>query len=332
MKKRHDLILHFVLGAFVALTILPFVFVINNSLRTQSEQYRSTLGLPAALKDALRFSWLKITGRADAIQVPVSSPGKSEGAPSVADNRSRIEQRVERTSYSRAMAHVGDALSRGYRYAWTELRPYMFNTIVVCAATVLGVLLLGSVSGYIFSRYRFTGRRLLFTVLLSIIMIPPVLTLVPAFLLVKRLHLLNTYWVLILPYVAGGQVVAIFLFKSFFDGLPEELFESARLEGAGHYALYRYIVLPLSGQVAAVVAVMNILGVWNNFMWPFITNTDSKYHVIASGIYVMSESAVAQNYSAMYAAYVLSSIPLVLLFVYATKPFMQGVTSGAFKA
>ena len=91
-------------------------------------------------------------------------------------------------------------------------------------------------------------------------------------------------------------------------------------------------MLPLSKQVIAVVAVMNILGTWNNFLWPFITNSDSKYHVVASGLFVMSATQVAQNMATMCAAYVLSSIPLLILFVYATKPFMQGVTSGAFKA
>jgi ABC-type glycerol-3-phosphate transport system permease component len=163
-------------------------------------------------------------------------------------------------------------------------------------------------------------------------MIPGVLTLVPSFMLVKKLGLLNSYWVLILPYIAGGQIFALFLFKSFFDGLPNELLESARIDGAGHFALYWRLVLPLSKQVLAVVAVVNVLGTWNNFLWPFITNSDTKYHVVASGLYLMGQSQLSSNYAAMYAAYVLSSVPLLVLFVYATKPFIAGVTSGAFKA
>ncbi|HSI72027.1 MAG TPA: carbohydrate ABC transporter permease, partial [Fimbriimonas sp.] len=152
------------------------------------------------------------------------------------------------------------------------------------------------------------------------------------FLWVKQLGLLNTYWVLILPYIAGGQIFAIFVFKGFFDGLPGELFESARMDGAGHFRQYWHLVLPLSKQIVAVVLIVNVLGTWNNFLWPFITNTDSKYHVISSGLFTMSGSAVASNYASMYAAYILSSIPMLILFLYATKPFMSGVTSGAFKA
>ncbi|AIE84926.1 carbohydrate ABC transporter permease [Fimbriimonas ginsengisoli] len=224
------------------------------------------------------------------------------------------------------------ALFQSYRDAWQVLRPYTLNTIFVAAVTALGVTVLGSSTAYVFSRYRFPGHRALFFVILSFMMIPGILTLVPSFLLVKRLGMLNSYWVLILPYIAGGQVFAIFLFKSFFDGLPGELFESARIDGAGHLRQYTNLVLPLSKQVFAVVLVTNVLGTWNNFLWPFITNSDAKYHTVSSGLFLMSSSTLATNYSNMFAAYLLSAIPMLILFLYATKPFMAGLTSGAFKA
>lgn len=343
-NRRRDLLIHSVLLIFLGLTMLPFIFVLNNSVRSQTEQYRDFFGTPSAITDGVRFTWYTLTGReseirlyvraADPAAATVTNETEVAAASEVAlePDPTRAQFELRRHSHREAMAVLWKSLTRGYRLAWKDLRPYVLNTFFVALSTVAGVLLLGSVSGYVFSRYRFAGRGFLFAVLLSIIMIPPVLTLVPAFLLVKELQLLNSHWVLILPYVAGGQIVAIFLFKSFFDGLPEELFESARLEGAGHFTLYRHIVLPLSVQVASVVAVMNILGVWNNFLWPFITNTDPKYHVVASGLFLMQESATGQNFSAMYAAFVLSSLPLIVLFVYATRPFVQGVTSGAFKA
>ena len=139
---------------------------------------------------------------------------------------------------------------------------------------------------------------------------------------------------LILPYIAGGQIIAIFLFKGFFDGLPNELFESARIDGAGHLQQYWHIVLPLSRQIIAVVVIVNILGTWNNFLWPQIANGDPKYAVISTGLYLMSQTQVVAfgDKSTMFAAYIISAIPLLILFVYATKPFMAGVTSGAFKA
>jgi ABC-type glycerol-3-phosphate transport system permease component len=122
--------------------------------------------------------------------------------------------------------------------------------------------------------------------------------------------------------------------KGFFDGLPQELFESARLDGAGHFAQYWHIVLPLSKQILAVVVIVNILGTWNNFLWPQVANSDSSYSVVSTGLYLMANTQASAfgDKSTMYAAYVISAIPLLILFVYATKPFMTGVTSGAFKA
>ncbi len=275
MRNRWgQLALHAVLICILTLTLAPFVFVITNSMRTNSEMNHAFFGLPK----------------------------------------------------------FGRQMFDGYAYAWEVLRPYTLNTMLVCIVTGGGVVLVGSVSAYVFSRCKFKGRDTLFLAVLAFMMIPGVLTLVPSFLWVKKLGLLNSHWVLILPYLAGGQVFAIFLFKSFFDGLPGELFESARMDGAGHLKLYWSVVLPLSKSVIAVVGIVNILGTWNNFLWPFITNSDAKYHVISSGLYLMNQSNVSSNFATMFAAYVLASIPLLILFLYATKPFMQGVTSGAFKA
>jgi len=327
MRKRRDIVIHAVLVGIVLLTMVPFVFVINNSLRTNAEIYHSFFGLPGSVESMVRFTWYRLAGQEDRIALRRAEPeGPAKGETRAADLP------VEPVGYAEAMGRLWDDLTRGYRYAWKVLRSYMVNTLLVCVATALGVVAIGSISGYVFSRYRFPGSRALFVAVLSLMMIPGVLTLVPSFLLVKQLGLLNSYGVLILPYVAGGQVFAIFLFKGFFDGLPEELFESARLDGASHFALYWHIVLPLSKQVIAVVGVMTILGTWNNFLWPFITNADAAYHVVASGLYLMGQSPAAANLATMFAAYVLSSVPLLVLFVYATQPFMRGVTSGAFKA
>jgi ABC-type glycerol-3-phosphate transport system permease component len=305
-KRRSDLPIHLVLVTLLALTLLPFVFVVNNSFRRTHEQYRSFFGLPQAATDAGLITWLQISGRGDELPVP----------------------------YTHAMADCWHDLTRGYAWSWKIFRPYMLNSLLVSLTSALGVVVVGSISAYVFSRYRFPGHRLLFLVILSFMMIPGVLTLVPSFLWVKKLGLINSYWVLILPYVAGGQIIAIFLMKGFFDGLPQELFESARLDGAGHFAQYWHIVLPLSKQILAVVVIVNILGTWNNFLWPQVANSDANYAVVSTGLYLMShtQQAAFGDKSTMYAAYVISAIPLLILFVYATKPFMTGVTSGAFKA
>jgi ABC-type glycerol-3-phosphate transport system permease component len=315
-RRRRELAIHAVLIGILILTFLPLAFVLNGSFRTNSEMNHSFFGVPKAAVQAAEITGQKLQGKS---RFDVANSSEKGAA-------------VESLDYRDAIRKVGSQLVQGYAYAWEVLRPYTLNTIFVCLATVLGVVVVGSVSAYVFSQCRFPGKATLFMAVLAFMMIPGVLTLVPSFLWVKRLGLLNSHWVLILPYIAGGQVFAIFLFKSFFDGLPRELFESAQMDGAGHLTLYRSLVLPLSKPVIAVVAIVNILGTWNNFLWPFITNSDAKYHVVSSGLYLMGQSTVAANRATMFAAYVLASIPLLILFLYATKPFMAGVTSGAFKA
>jgi ABC-type glycerol-3-phosphate transport system permease component len=326
-RKRTDIFIHAILITLVALTLLPFFFVINNSLRTNAELNHSSFGIPAAFTQAISFTWFKITAQPDRIRLrPVEDDA-------VKETRRAVDISSRQLPYNQAMKQLWLDTTKGYRYAWGVLRPYMRNSFIVCIFTMIGVVTVGSITAYIFSRYRFPGHRALFLTIISFMMIPSILTLVPSFLWMKNLGLLNSYAVLVLPYVAGGQVIAIFLFKSFFDGLPQELFESARLDGASHFRQYWHIVLPLSKQVMAVVIIVNLLGTWNSFLWPFIVNSDSQYYVVAQGLYLMSQQAqVTSNQSTMFSAYVLSSLPLLILFIYATKPFMAGVTSGAFKA
>lgn len=315
MRSRpREFALHAAICVFLVLTLLPFAFVLNSSVRSNVEFYHAFFGLPSALKGMAIAGVAALRGDSAPVAV-YDDAGKTQMAPP-----------------REAVALFRAAALKPYKLAWGLMRPYMINTFFVCGLSAMGVMLLGSISAYILSRYRFAGSRLIFYYIISTMMFPAVLTLVPSYLLVKQLGLLDTPWAMILPYIAGGQVFATFVFKSFFDGLPEDLFESARIDGAGHVQLYLNIVVPLSKPVLAVVAIMNILGTWNNFLWPFVTNATGRYHVVASGLYILSTSQHAQNHSVMYAAYTLSSIPLLVLFVYATRPFIQGVTSGAFKA
>lgn len=305
---------HAVLIVLAALTLLPFAFAVNNIFRTNSEFYRHFFSVPEALTGVIDATARMVTGNEDPMLVHDELGEPAEVSP------------------RKAVTHYVEMGKKGPRLAWTVLRPYMLNSFIVSVLTALGVCCLGSSTAYILARYRFLGSKAIFLLFLATMMVPGVLTLVPSFLLVKQLGLLNTYWAMILPYMAGGQVFAVFIFKSFFEGLPEDLFESARMDGAGHLAIFLNIVLPLAKPAFSIVIIMNVLGTWNNFLWPFITNTDGSHHVIASGLYVMANSSDGQNFSTLFAAYAMSSIPLLVMFIYATKPFIRGITSGALKA
>jgi ABC-type glycerol-3-phosphate transport system permease component len=312
--RFQDPLIHAALLCLAALTLLPFAFAVNNVFRTNREFYQSYFSTPEAFQGVAAVIGRYATG--------------NEGPVTVTDELGESSE----VSRNQALDHYTAMVKRGPTLAWEVLRPYMLNSLFVSILTAVGVCCLGSSTAYILARYRFMGSHTIFMVFLATMMVPGVLTLVPSFLLVKQLGLLNTYWAMILPYMAGGQVFAIFVFKSFFEGLPEDLFESARMDGAGHLGIYINLVLPLAKPAFSIVIIMNVLGTWNNFLWPFITNTDGSHHVIASGLYVMANSADAKNHATMFAAYAISSIPLLVLFIYATKPFIRGITQGALKA
>lgn len=313
MKPKTGLI-HAILIGFVCITLLPFAFMLNNVCRSNFEFYRDFFSIPDAFKGVAQVTWRYASGNDEELRV--------------ADERGEARL-VDRGT---ALRMHKDAALNGPKAAWEAIRPYMLNSLIVSLVTALGVCCIGSSAAYILARYKFMGHKVVFVLFLATMMFPGVLTLVPSFLLVKEMGLLNTYWAMILPYMAGGQVFAIFVFRSFFMGLPEDFFEIARIDGAGHFSIYWHLVLPLSKPVFSVVIVMNIMGTWNNFLWPFIVNTDGSHQVVSSGIYTLATSPFAANFSTMYAAYAISSLPLLVLFVYATKPFIRGVTTGGLKA
>ena len=314
MQRLQTGMIHAVLILFALLTLLPFGFALNNSFRSNTEMYHGFFGVPNSFSNAITAAKHIVQGNETPVQLL-----ETDGTEIMLPPREALHANLSMVVLN-------------YQRSWALIRPYMLNSFVVCILTALGVLLISSVAAYTLSRNRFPGNRVVYYFIISAMMFPGVLTFVPAYMVVRNLGLLNTYWAMILPYIAGGQVFAIFIMKGFFDGLPEELFESARIDGAGHLQSYLHIVLPLSKPVLSVVLIMNVIGSWNNFMWPFVTQSDGEHHVIASGLYVLATSAYAMNFSTLFAAYMLSSIPLLILFTYATRPFIQGITSGAFKA
>jgi multiple sugar transport system permease protein/raffinose/stachyose/melibiose transport system permease protein len=217
-----------------------------------------------------------------------------------------------------------------YSQAWSKVGYYMGNSLIICSASTIGVLALGSLAGYAFARYRFVGRETLYYAVLMIMMVPTVLTLVPLYLLVKDMRLLNSYWALILPNIAGGQVLAIFLLRGFFASLPEELFESARMDGAGMFQVYRNIALPLSRPILSVIAITTFLSCWNEFLWPLVTINIDAVKPITTGLLQFNSQYGSQT-GILFASYVLSSLPLVVLFLFASSTFVKGITSGALK-
>lgn len=215
--------------------------------------------------------------------------------------------------------------------AAAELLPYLFNSVIVSGASVIGVAVLSCLAAYAFARFRFVGREVLYYMVLAVMMIPGILTLVPLFLLVRNLGLLGTRWALILPYIATGQVLAVFIMRSFFAGLPEELFEAARIDGAGELGAFWRIALPLTKPVLGTVAILQVLYTWNDYVWPFVvTSQTPTLRTLVVGLVAFQQRHFTE-WGPLMAGYTLATLPLVILFFFTVRYFVEGLTSGALK-
>ena len=163
--------------------------------------------------------------------------------------------------------HIGE----NYTAAWNQIDVYLKNTVYVGTVSTVGFLISASMSGFVFARYRFPGKEFLFAALMLLMMIPQILQLIPAFMWVRRLGLLDTYWVLILPYIAGGQAYGVFIMRTFFASLPQGLFDAAKIDGASDFQIYLRVALPLSKGIVATLAILRFQQIWNDLIWPLIT-------------------------------------------------------------
>jgi ABC-type glycerol-3-phosphate transport system permease component len=218
-----------------------------------------------------------------------------------------------------------------YREGWMQMRRYIFNSLVYSLASVVIVVFLSSLSGYVFARHKFPGKEVIYVVILALLMVPGVLTLIPAFVLVKQLGLFNTPWALILPWSAGGQIFGILLCRSYFATLPQELFDAAKVDGASEFEQYVRIALPLSWPILVTLAIMHLVGSYNDFIWPLLTISDQNLQVVTVGLTQFRNEFGTVNWGPRMAAYAVSSLPLVILFAFGMRYYVRGLTSGAVK-
>ncbi|WP_198664224.1 carbohydrate ABC transporter permease [Jiangella endophytica] len=214
-----------------------------------------------------------------------------------------------------------------YAVAWQQVNPYLTTSLIVAAASTIGTIALGATSAYVLARYRFLGRNVLFAFVAVLMMIPNIASIIPLFVLVRDLGILNTYWVLIIPQVASGLVLAIILMKTFFEGVPQELFDAAKIDGASGPRLFRSILLPLSSPIIGTVALMTVISVWNDFFWPLLTISDDSLRTVPVGLSFF-QGQNATEWGPLFAGYAISSIPLLLLFVFLSKWFLAGLQGG----
>ena len=205
---------------------------------------------------------------------------------------------------------------------------WMFNSAVVAAAHTASMLLFCSMAGYAFAKKEFPGKTLMFWSLLSTMMIPGMVLLVPLFLLVSRMGLINNFGGLILPGLVGA--FGVFLMKQAIQTLPTELLDAARIDGASEIGVYSRVVLPLSKPALAVLGIFSFMGAWNDFLWPLLITQSKMMRTLAVGLATLQQESMT-DYGLLMAGSAVAAIPMIIVFFAYQKHFLKGITIGGLK-
>jgi multiple sugar transport system permease protein len=213
-------------------------------------------------------------------------------------------------------------------FSATDLGRWYINSAVVAIIVTVLTVITASMAGYALSRRQFRGKAFVYAAILAGIMIPPQALIVPLFREFQTVHLINTYWALLLPQVPAP--IAVFIFKKFFDGIPIQLEQAAEVDGASWWTSYRRIALPLARPAIAAVAIFTFVWTWNNFLWPFLAATSPTMMTIPAGIGTVV-SGVGVVYALQMASAVLGALPLVFVFLLAQRQIVEGVAGTGLK-
>lgn len=213
-------------------------------------------------------------------------------------------------------------------FARAGIGRYLANSVVL-ALSVTGIsLVLNVAAGYAFAKLRFRGRQRIFRLMLGALVIPSQVAMVPLFLLLKTLGLVNSYGAVIVPAMAG--IFGIFLVRQYALSIPEELLEAARIDGASELRIFGSIVVPLLAPIVVTLAVFTLLGSWNDFMWPLIVLSDSHLYTLPVALASLSREHVQDN-ELMMAGSVLTTLPVLVVFLALQRYYMQGLMAGSLK-
>jgi multiple sugar transport system permease protein len=206
---------------------------------------------------------------------------------------------------------------------------YFFNSAFVAAAVTAGNLLFCSMLGYALAKLTFPGKGLLFLLVLGTLMVPSIVTFMPLFVIEANLGIINTHAGLILPFLAGA--FGAFLMRQFIMGLPDELLDAARVDGAGEYYIFFRIILPLLGPALATLGILTFLGSWNAFIWPLVAATTEDMYTLPVAIALFAIGQQETNFGLLMAGAVVVILPVLIIFVLLQRYFTQGIAMTGIK-
>jgi multiple sugar transport system permease protein len=213
---------------------------------------------------------------------------------------------------------------QNYVEVWTEggFSLYFFNSLFVAIVITAAQLLTSSMAGFAFARYDFPGRTLIFWIILSTLMIPFQVIMIPLFIMMARMGMVNTYWGLIIPSIVTP--FGIFLMRQFMLGVPKALLEAARIDGASEPYIYAGIMLPLCKPALAVLGIFGFLASWDNYLWPLIITNSQTLWTLPIGMSRFTEQYMTQSHWQMAGASIMF-LPVLIVFLLMQRNFIEGV-------
>ena len=237
-------------------------------------------------------------------------------------------------NYSNALERLGlkygDKMPESLPAKTVPTFPALSNTTVIVTLTIIGQVLSCSLVGFGFARFKFRGRDLLFLLMISTMMLPAQVTMIPLFVGFKTAGLIDTIWPLVMPSFFASPFF-VFMFRQFFTQVPEELIEAARMDGCSNWRIYWQFMLPLSGPVIAIVTIYTFLGSWNDFLGPLIYLNSPENRTLALELNSFKGQYGTRDAQLLMAASVVCMVPCVLLFFAAQKYFVESVAGASIK-
>jgi len=211
-----------------------------------------------------------------------------------------------------------------YKVAITNLPlvRYYLNSLIVTVVSTLGYLFFSSLTGYAFAKGRFVGKSILFLILLTTLMIPFEIRMIPMYLLMRQLHLSDSYAALILPFITGG--FGTFLMRQYISAIPDELVDAARVDGASELTIYARVILPLCGPALAALTVLSALWRWNDVLWPLLVISDRHLYTITFGLAIAGRSQGIFTGVAL-ATSAIAILPLIILYLFLQRYIIKGI-------
>ena len=217
-----------------------------------------------------------------------------------------------------------------YKNVWKDLPfgKWLFNSVFITTIQTISNVFFAALAGFTFARLEFPGRKFLFTLLLSSLMIPGIILLVPKFIVLNELSMINSYGGLILPGLVG--VTNIFLMKQFFETIPKDLEQAALIDGCSYFRIFWQIFIPISKPALAAVAIYTFQGSWNEFLWPVIVSYTEDMYTLPLGMASLRHELLT-DWPLLMAGTIMISLPTLAIFIIFQRYFVQGVSSSGLK-